>query len=91
MEPTKPEEEVGGAGSISSWQMVCAKAGPGSVLAVIFQAGVNINTNTAAVVLVWGGNGACAGREGTEEKADASGHIIIGSFPQQTQIMSESL
>lgn len=52
---------------------------------------MNINTNTAAVVLVWGRNGACAGREGTEEKADAGGHVIIGSFPQQAKIMSESL
>lgn len=53
----KPKGEAVRATSISSWQLVCAKTGPGFVLAVIFQAGVNINTSTAAVVLVWGWNG----------------------------------
>lgn len=58
LEPMKPKGKVVlGAASINSWQLICAKTGPGSVLAVIFQAGVNIKTNTAAV-LVWGWNGA---------------------------------
>lgn len=91
LEPMKPKEDAVGAASISTWQKVCAKAGPGSVSVVIFQSGVNINTNTAAVVLVRGGNGTCVGREGAKGIAYTSGHIIIGSFPQQAKIMSESL
>lgn len=43
------------ASAAGSWSV---RRGPGSVLAVIFQAGVNINTNTAAVVLAWSWKGA---------------------------------
>lgn len=83
----KPKRKVVGAASISSWQLVCAKTGPGSMLAVIFQAGVNINTNTAAV-LVWDFE---VGREWVKGRADANCHNIIGSFSQRAKIMSGRL